>query len=310
MLTIPEPCNEDFSQMTPTERGAFCAKCQIDTFDFRDLSNHEINKVLLKHKNDHLCGQFTSSQLNQLNQDFLAWKNQKSRSFRSKFMLALIVVFGLSLFSCEEQEEKVILGLQTIAQKDRPVEKSLFYQEVDVTDLQSFDLLDYVEEEKLVEIDLPQPEIVLDECEITSSVHKESKLESTGGLPVVRNPVMLGAVASVTYTQYLEETVDLSVEDTIPRTIEQTNLGLFEAKAYPNPTKANATLELDIEKQAQFEIQLFDLSGKLIDAIHAGVLVEGQQRFDLELTHLPSGMYFVRVVSEAQTETIKVQRVN
>jgi len=44
MISIPDPCSEDFTKMTPTERGAFCSKCQIDTFDFRNVSNNDINK--------------------------------------------------------------------------------------------------------------------------------------------------------------------------------------------------------------------------------------------------------------------------
>ena len=50
MISIPKPCNENFSKMTPTQRGAFCSKCQIDTFDFREVSNQDINKIILKSK--------------------------------------------------------------------------------------------------------------------------------------------------------------------------------------------------------------------------------------------------------------------
>lgn len=62
-LNIPEPCHEDWQQMSPTQKGKFCASCQKEVIDFTKLSSTEIAR---KTKNaTQLCGRFTSMQLDQ-----------------------------------------------------------------------------------------------------------------------------------------------------------------------------------------------------------------------------------------------------
>lgn len=41
-LTIPEPCHEDWSKMTPTEQGKFCNSCQKEVFDLTSTSEDEV----------------------------------------------------------------------------------------------------------------------------------------------------------------------------------------------------------------------------------------------------------------------------
>ena len=61
-ITIPEPCHEGWQNMTPVEKGRFCASCQKTVLDFTYLSDNEI--INLVNKNDNLCGRISTSQLN------------------------------------------------------------------------------------------------------------------------------------------------------------------------------------------------------------------------------------------------------
>lgn len=79
MSAIPDPSREDLSEMTPTQRGAFCSKCEIDTFDYRNLSDQQFNQIILDNKGQNLCGQFTKRQLNSLNQGYLC-ENTNNRA--------------------------------------------------------------------------------------------------------------------------------------------------------------------------------------------------------------------------------------
>ncbi|AXG71030.1 TonB-dependent receptor SusC [Kordia sp. SMS9] len=61
-IQIPEPCHEDWNQMSATDKGKFCHVCTKEVIDFTSKSDAEI----IKHFTDHgnLCGRFHVSQLN------------------------------------------------------------------------------------------------------------------------------------------------------------------------------------------------------------------------------------------------------
>ena len=61
-ITIPEPCSEDWNQMTPTQKGAFCKSCAKEVVDFTSTSKSELARKI-KH-GQNLCGRFKASQLN------------------------------------------------------------------------------------------------------------------------------------------------------------------------------------------------------------------------------------------------------
>jgi len=60
-IKIPEPCHEDWAQMTPTEKGKFCGVCTKEVFDFTKSTDEELIKRLDAGKS--LCGRFSKSQL-------------------------------------------------------------------------------------------------------------------------------------------------------------------------------------------------------------------------------------------------------
>lgn len=62
-IDIPKPCNEGWQNMTPTQKGRFCASCQKEVIDFTQLSSSDINRKTKSSKD--ICGRFTKDQLQQ-----------------------------------------------------------------------------------------------------------------------------------------------------------------------------------------------------------------------------------------------------
>jgi hypothetical protein len=62
-LSIPNPCHENWAQMTLSEKGRFCNSCQKSVIDFTAMSDRELVKFFKKPV-DKVCGRFQPDQLN------------------------------------------------------------------------------------------------------------------------------------------------------------------------------------------------------------------------------------------------------
>lgn len=60
-ISIPEPCHENWQQMTAVEKGRFCGSCQKKVHDFTLSPDREILEKL--NSDQHLCGRFNAAQL-------------------------------------------------------------------------------------------------------------------------------------------------------------------------------------------------------------------------------------------------------
>lgn len=102
-ITIPKPCHENWNEMTPNEKGAFCAKCCKTVVDFTKKSIEEIVQHIEERKNEKVCGRFENEQIS--NPEVINFKIPisllpKNVSIRKAFAIATFLVFGVSLFSC------------------------------------------------------------------------------------------------------------------------------------------------------------------------------------------------------------------
>lgn len=61
-ITIKEPCQENWQEMTPTTQGKHCASCKREVIDFTSLTKKEIHTRIIK--GESICGRFRKDQLN------------------------------------------------------------------------------------------------------------------------------------------------------------------------------------------------------------------------------------------------------
>lgn len=100
-ITIPEPCHENWDNMSLGEKGRFCSSCAKTVVDFTQMSNKQVQDYLLSHQNVSTCGRLKTSQLYSITIEIPQEVFHKTYSFRRTFLLVLLLVMGTTLFSCE-----------------------------------------------------------------------------------------------------------------------------------------------------------------------------------------------------------------
>ncbi|KAB8153582.1 hypothetical protein EZY14_010130 [Kordia sp. TARA_039_SRF] len=96
-ISIPEPCHENWNEMSPTEKGRFCKVCTKEVIDFTSKSDEEIINHVKKHNN--ACGRFYPSQLNR---KLIA--DRKKRNHWLSYAASLLL--PMTLFSQEKTADK------------------------------------------------------------------------------------------------------------------------------------------------------------------------------------------------------------
>jgi len=76
--------------------------------------------------------------------------------------------------------------------------------------------------------------------------------------------------------------------------------------AYPNPFNPSANFTLDVVRTQDIELQVFDITGRLVETLHSGRLNAGSHHFIWSPLTAASGMYFVRAHSTDLSQTIKL----
>ena len=107
-FNIPSPCSEDWNEMTPTDKGAFCDKCAFEVIDFTKMDAVEVREVLQARAGSKTCAHISKNQMEVINSDYHHWDNQTHKTFRSKFLYACMIVFGMGLFTaCSPSSENI-----------------------------------------------------------------------------------------------------------------------------------------------------------------------------------------------------------
>lgn len=79
----------------------------------------------------------------------------------------------------------------------------------------------------------------------------------------------------------------------------------LNALLYPNPSNGNYSIELKSEKNETITISLFDLNGKLMDAINWNVIL-GTNTIHPSWNNLSSGVYLVKILGEHSEMNVKL----
>lgn len=116
-ITIPQPCQENWNNMTPVDQGRHCAACRKTVTDFTAMSNLQITKYLAQH--GKLCGRFGNSQLDNLN-SYISLNEAPLFSWKKLALAAALT----SLFTTVKAQAPIILGKVAVSQSVGSVKNS------------------------------------------------------------------------------------------------------------------------------------------------------------------------------------------
>ena len=300
-INIPEPCSENWNEMTPNEKGAFCQKCALDVYDFTNKSGDEIRDILTLNIGSRVCGRIEPKQLENLNDDFSAWRMTNKQSYHRAWVFTLFVVFGMTLFSCEEDEVPAVKKLQETAQtilSEAPDSDTIEVGELITTDHDmTTGQVRYVVEP----VDPAVPEVLEMLGEMV--YYEEVPIEEPVVVPE-RNVRFItyqlgGMVASVHYNEYLIDSAKLnSCEDS-----------KMSGLVYPNPASNQTTLKVNMPSRGKAEIELFGLNGQKVRTIHSGRIKKGESEYPIDLSDLETGLYLIVIYSNGNKETVKFSKM-
>jgi hypothetical protein len=298
-VTIENACSEKWNEMAPTDKGAYCQVCATNVVDFTNKSSLEIKQLLLANSGNSVCGRIKTQQLEQLNTEFELWNASSKQTIQRAMFFSLLVVFGLTLFSCEtEKDKQAIQALQAsvstvLASNTADAQPQIeLVQKVETTELP-----DLITEETTsnckcdYQVNPPEPikEVILEEFPVEERIH-----------------VTMGAMAYTTrFIDYLEETSPVVEYDDngIPLPTELTS------KAYPNPTADFTTLELGLPEKERAEIAVYSMNGQHLQTIYDGKIERGTSSYSIDLSAYEPGMYLITIRSKKFNETVRVSKM-
>lgn len=78
----------------------------------------------------------------------------------------------------------------------------------------------------------------------------------------------------------------------------------YGLNVYPNPVNGVATISLSVPRQVKSDIHLYDVLGRQIAVFSTGILHPGGQQFQMDMSHYPSGKYFLSVCIDEQYQNV------
>lgn len=118
-IVIPKPCDENWNSMTPDEKGRFCAVCQKSVYDFTQIGEREIVKIIRSERSG-VCGRFNNSTVLPKNkfqkiayqfQEYLV--NRRSNQLFMGFASFLLFITG-----CKSNDKCVTTGIVLVDVKE------------------------------------------------------------------------------------------------------------------------------------------------------------------------------------------------
>jgi hypothetical protein len=273
----------------------------MEVHDFSTSSPDEIKQTLIDNMGARVCGRMTVDQHESLNNDFMQWQSSQRVHIRRAMMFSLLVVFGLTLFSCQTEEAtRAVKNIHQVIYGDDENQHDDFIMgkvaPIDDT------VQTYVEPIIMGEIEIQEEEMMMGQV----AVMEEHVVEEE---PRIVEQEVIHMMGDIAYPiEYLEQ---IEIPEEQPRYDENGRIipEEYSTLVYPNPLVDYGTVELALPNKGRFAVTLFDMQGVALMTVHSGKLKEGTHTFKLDGVDLPAGTYMISIQSKDYTDLVRFIKV-
>jgi len=104
------------------------------------------------------------------------------------------------------------------------------------------------------------------------------------------------------HAQLNGENTDISTDFSTPGTIELLN-------CYPNPFNSSTTLRYYLSGEAEINVQIFDINGRLVSDLFNSRMNGGFHTVSWDAKDMSNGIYFVNITSNDQSNILKISLI-
>ena len=112
---------------------------------------------------------------------------------------------------------------------------------------------------------------------------------------------------------YLDMTAPTTCIDTMCQAVIVSAVGVAETQfatgtvsTTPNPFGATTNFNVNLTKESDVEISVYDMNGKLVETVQDGTMAQGANTIAWTPTSLAEGVYFVQMSIDGQIQTRKL----
>lgn len=122
LISIPNPCHENWDNMQAAEQGRHCLVCQKTVIDFSGWSNEDILQYISKQKSTRVCGRFNANQISSTKKEtqVLPLIIKSNISILKKIAAIVLLCFGvMSCNTMQAQNQKGEVALAPDSTKNQ-----------------------------------------------------------------------------------------------------------------------------------------------------------------------------------------------
>lgn len=296
-ISVPQPCSEDWSKMTPAEKGRFCDACKKTVTDFTLMSDAQLASFY-ERNNGKLCGRFRQDQLDK---DLVIPGRQIP--WLKYFFTISIPAFLVSLKASAQQHkiyEQVSFAPGTLKQSVAGAAKDYpFYLTGKVTDEKGSPI-----EAASVVIEGTKRGVKTDANGMYSlrinSADKRITVSGVGITPTTKSINTDMSVLNFSITRFNTE-LGLIVVTTTRKKKQKSNIEPYkETKSitiFPNPAAANDRLNIkwNLKTTSEQHAEIFAADGTLVQTETITPSASKSPTAFILLKNLVKGFYIIRI---------------